>query len=84
LNTTHCMARFAHYIMPRMQIRCPICSRVAPWEENPNRPFCSEKCQLIDLGHWASGNYSIPGEAIRSTEEEAEIKDGENRNGQES
>lgn len=27
---------------------------------NPWRPFCSERCKLIDLGEWATGNYRIP------------------------
>jgi hypothetical protein len=32
------------------------------WEGNPNRPFCSERCRLIDLGNWATGQYSLPAE----------------------
>ncbi len=50
-----------------MKIKCPICKKTTTWEENPWRPFCSERCKLIDLGKWASGEYSIPGE---KTEEE--------------
>ena len=42
-------------------MRCPICRREAQWEDNPFRPFCSERCQVIDLGAWASGAYAIPG-----------------------
>jgi endogenous inhibitor of DNA gyrase (YacG/DUF329 family) len=34
------------------------------WEGNPDRPFCSERCRLIDLGAWASERYRIPGEAV--------------------
>lgn len=41
-------------------MRCPLCRRETTWEENPWRPFCSERCQLIDLGRWASDEYSIP------------------------
>ncbi|MGD1076191.1 MAG: DNA gyrase inhibitor YacG [Thermodesulfovibrionales bacterium] len=44
-----------------MKIICPTCKRMTTWEENPWRPFCSEKCKLIDLGSWASGEYKIPG-----------------------
>ncbi|UVT16210.1 MAG: DNA gyrase inhibitor YacG [Nitrospira sp.] len=40
---------------------CPLCSQPAPWEGNPWRPFCSERCQLIDLGTWAAEQYRIPG-----------------------
>lgn len=39
---------------------CPICDKPALWtEENPYRPFCSKRCQLIDLGEWAKGSYEI-------------------------
>jgi len=44
---------------------CPHCGRPAAWEGNPWRPFCSERCRMIDLGRWASGEYRIPGEPIR-------------------
>jgi len=33
-------------------------------EGNPDRPFCSPKCRLIDLGRWAGEDYRIPGEKI--------------------
>jgi endogenous inhibitor of DNA gyrase (YacG/DUF329 family) len=39
--------------------RCPLCRRETSWEENPWRPFCSERCQTIDLGRWASEDYRI-------------------------
>lgn len=48
---------------------CPTCRRQAPFEGNPYRPFCSERCKLIDLGKWASGAYRVPAEN-RSPEEE--------------
>ena len=44
-----------------MRIKCPICGSVTTWEENPSRPFCSERCKLQDLGNWASQKYSIEG-----------------------
>ncbi|MBL8149418.1 MAG: DNA gyrase inhibitor YacG [Blastocatellia bacterium] len=40
-------------------MRCPICKRETSWKDNPNRPFCSERCQMIDLGNWADGEYRI-------------------------
>ena len=40
---------------------CPTCGKRAPYSlENPYRPFCSERCKLIDLGQWATENYRIP------------------------
>lgn len=47
---------------------CPHCGRPSDWKGNPYRPFCSERCKLIDLGKWASGKYSIPGEKVKSDE----------------
>ncbi|MDH4163221.1 MAG: DNA gyrase inhibitor YacG [Nitrospirota bacterium] len=45
-----------------MIVRCPACKKAATWEENPFRPFCSERCRLIDLGKWASEEYRIAGQ----------------------
>lgn len=47
-----------------MKIICPVCKNITTWEENPFRPFCSERCKLIDLGAWASDEYRIPGKPI--------------------
>lgn len=43
-------------------VTCPQCGKEVLWnkEASPFRPFCSERCKLIDLGQWASENYSIP------------------------
>jgi endogenous inhibitor of DNA gyrase (YacG/DUF329 family) len=49
-----------------VKIICPICKNTTTWEENPWRPFCSERCKLIDLGRWVSEEYKIP---IKSEEE---------------
>ncbi|RMF83845.1 MAG: DNA gyrase inhibitor YacG [Nitrospinota bacterium] len=46
----------------KARVRCPTCKRVIPWEENPFRPFCSERCKLIDLGSWLGERYRIAGE----------------------
>ncbi len=55
-----------------MQIICPICKKKTTWEENPWRPFCSEKCKLIDLGKWVSEEYIIPGEKKEEEKRESE------------
>lgn len=43
-------------------VTCPQCAKEVFWskEVSPFRPFCSERCKLIDLGQWASESYSIP------------------------
>jgi len=40
-------------------MRCPICSREVEVEANAFRPFCSERCKLIDLDNWLSGRYCV-------------------------
>jgi endogenous inhibitor of DNA gyrase (YacG/DUF329 family) len=44
--------------------QCPHCTRQAIWPDTPTYPFCSERCQLIDLGVWANGEYRIPCEPL--------------------
>ena len=44
-----------------MFVDCPTCKTPVEWNEsNPFRPFCSDRCRLIDLGAWASEDYRIP------------------------
>ncbi len=45
-------------------MKCPLCRNETYWrdangQENPWRPFCSERCQMIDLGKWASEEYCL-------------------------
>lgn len=42
------------------QLQCPRCGNTTTWQGNNFRPFCSERCKLIDLGAWASDAYKIP------------------------
>jgi len=51
-------------------MKCPICKKTVAWEANPYRPFCSERCQLIDLGNWASEKYGLPFESDPASDEE--------------
>jgi uncharacterized protein len=49
--------------MGAARVKCPTCGREIEWSaSNPYRPFCSERCRLIDLGAWLSEQRSIPGE----------------------
>ena len=41
-------------------VKCPTCDKAVAWlASNKFRPFCSERCRLIDLGEWADGNRYI-------------------------
>ena len=58
------------------KIKCPHCKKEAPWESNPHRPFCSERCRMVDLGHWSMENYRISGEkAENETKKKEEDED---------
>ena len=47
------------------KVHCPTCGKALVWDKNnPYRPFCSERCKLIDLGEWASESHRISGEKV--------------------
>lgn len=54
-------------------IRCPGCGGKCFWQNNPHRPFCSERCRTIDLGQWASEGYAIAGKPVLTDEEDQEL-----------
>jgi len=44
-------------------VPCPTCKTLIDWSpENRFRPFCSERCKLIDLGQWATEQYRVAAE----------------------
>ena len=46
---------------PPAKVECPTCGRPVEWRpESRWRPFCSERCRLIDLGEWLSEERRIP------------------------
>jgi endogenous inhibitor of DNA gyrase (YacG/DUF329 family) len=52
------------------KVRCPHCGKITEFSpENPYRPFCSERCRLIDLGDWASEKYKIPDREDKNLED---------------
>jgi len=61
--------------MKQVIVNCPQCSKAVAWDvTNRYRPFCSERCKLVDLGQWATESYRIPVTEIAA---EDEIKDAE-------
>lgn len=38
---------------------CPICRKPVSWETTTTRPFCSERCKLMDLGAWSAEDYRV-------------------------
>lgn len=43
-----------------MTAKCPMCGKTTKWEGNVFRPFCSERCKLLDLEGWFSERYRFP------------------------
>jgi endogenous inhibitor of DNA gyrase (YacG/DUF329 family) len=54
-------------------MKCPICKKEVKLGD-PEMPFCSERCRIIDLGNWASGKYVIstpaPPEELRTQDDD--------------
>lgn len=51
-------------------VKCPNCSKANEFTGNEFRPFCSERCKLLDFGAWADEEYSLPSETASMTDEE--------------
>jgi endogenous inhibitor of DNA gyrase (YacG/DUF329 family) len=46
-----------------MRVKCPTCKRELDWDASSYRPFCSERCRLVDLGAWLAEQRGIPSDA---------------------
>lgn len=54
-----------------LKTNCPTCNKSVDFiPENPFRPFCSERCKLIDLGAWANEEYAIAASDTSPTEKD--------------
>jgi endogenous inhibitor of DNA gyrase (YacG/DUF329 family) len=60
-----------------LRVKCPTCRRETFWENNPHRPFCSDRCKLIDLGAWTEERYRIPGQKIEASGDDDDSDDNE-------
>jgi endogenous inhibitor of DNA gyrase (YacG/DUF329 family) len=63
-----------------LRVKCPTCRKETAWDNNPHRPFCSERCQLIDLGAWTEERYRIPGQKVDDALFDSDEEDGEKKN----
>jgi endogenous inhibitor of DNA gyrase (YacG/DUF329 family) len=64
-----------------MRLRCPTCKREIDWSDAyPYRPFCSERCQLIDLGAWLGEKHAIAGDAPEFSDEAPAADEGSREN----
>ena len=62
----------------KKEISCPTCHKKNTWlPDNQFRPFCSERCKLIDLGSWADEKFKVPGETANPNETSKHDEDEE-------
>ena len=60
-------------------VSCPRCGKHVRWgAESPFRPFCSERCKMIDLGAWASEKYRV---AVKDGDEDTDADSAETKGG---
>lgn len=54
-----------------LKLACPTCKKEVLWTDAyPYRPFCSDRCRLIDLGEWASESHKIAGEPLQKNHDD--------------
>lgn len=51
-------------------VKCPTCGKEVEYIDNEYRPFCSERCKLLDFGAWADEDYAVPTEDAALSEED--------------
>ena len=54
--------------MKTLEVTCPACQKKFNYYSSESRPFCTEKCRMVDLGLWLSESYGVPAQKL--TEEE--------------
>lgn len=61
--------------MKKLMVKCPSCEKKFEYYSSEYRPFCCEKCKMVDLGHWLNESYNIPGPPAIMHNEYNEDKD---------
>ena len=54
--------------MKILEVSCPRCKKKFNYYSSEFRPFCTEKCRLIDLGQWLTESYTVPVEKMTPEE----------------
>lgn len=55
-----------------LEVKCPHCGKMVKFEGNEFRPFCSERCKLLDFGAWADEEFSLPAETAELSDEDVD------------
>lgn len=60
-NNSFCLSIREKFLYnPRVALRCPTCKKIVSIEGTTSRPFCSERCRLLDLNSWLTERYCVP------------------------
>ena len=60
---------------PTRIVACPNCRKPVRWgEASRYRPFCSERCRMIDLGAWAEERHRIPADDVEDSSEPTDAR----------
>ena len=66
----------------KIDVKCPNCEKKFNYYSSEFRPFCSERCKMIDLGHWFEENYAVASDTPLTEDDinkvEQAINDSEN------
>ena len=66
-------------------VQCPKCDKSFNYYDSEFRPFCCEKCKMIDLGHWFEESYRVPSKELNpNVNQDEEMRDENQSEGQES
>lgn len=66
-----------------LKVKCPHCHAVFSYYDSEFRPFCSERCKMIDLGHWFEESYTVPEKEVVKTVEKKNEKSANEKNSKE-
>ncbi len=57
----------------KLEVKCPNCEKKFNYYDGEFRPFCSDRCQMIDLGQWFNESYAVPTKEALSEEDIDEV-----------
>lgn len=63
-----------------LRVKCPQCDTAFLYYESEFRPFCCERCKMIDLGHWFEESYKVPDKEISRIVNNNEKSENEENN----
>lgn len=61
-----------------LTVNCPHCETTFSYYESEYRPFCSKRCQQIDLGRWFQESYVVPTKEVATEENQPNEEHEEN------